>query len=106
MVPVDDGVQADDIETKVRSIIARLAGTKSFTSATSINVDLGIEGDDAVELIEWLHKEFGTSFAGLDMRNYFDDEGIEAVGWFRSRRRPIPIAHIVNVVERGAWFDV
>ena len=105
MPPMDDDRPAQDIESKVLSLIARLAGRKAVTLETSVNRDLGIEGDDASDLIDWLHKQFGTSFVGLDMRDYFNDEGTESIRWFRSRKRPLTVGHIVSVVKKGAWFD-
>ncbi|MDO6388474.1 DUF1493 family protein [Uliginosibacterium sp. 31-12] len=40
--------------------------TKSITSDTLLERDLGITGDDGSELLEELQKHFGISFAGED----------------------------------------
>lgn len=73
--------------------------------------DLGIGGDDADEFLEAIHATFGTRFDGFAFATYFPDEH-EAVGehWFRrlgfkDTRKPFRLGHLVDVVQRGAWFE-
>jgi len=49
--------------------------SRDITKTTRINKDLGIEGDDAVELIEFLEDHFHISL-NIDLRSYFLGEGI------------------------------
>jgi len=75
-----------------------------------IHEDLRIAGDDAADLINKIHKEFGTSFEGFEFNDYFPDE-TEAIfyliliplGW--SRKKSISVRHLVDVVNTGKWFE-
>lgn len=73
--------------------------------------DLGITGDDAAELIDNIHHQFGTRFEGFVFRNYFSDEPDLITSWleriFKSliREKPLTVRHLAKVVEAGAWFD-
>jgi Protein of unknown function (DUF1493) len=71
-----------------------------------VNLDLNIQGDDANELIDEIHREFGTSFSGMDMRKFFKDEGMGvALGFWRQGKLPLTVRHLCNVIERGCWFE-
>ena len=54
----------------------RVSPKVKITSETLLEFDLGITGDDGVELIEAIEQEFGVSFVGLDgsYREAFDLE--------------------------------
>ncbi len=75
-----------------------------------LHEDLGIADDDAVDLINRIHKDFGTSFESFEFTDYFPDE-TEAIfyltliplGW--SRKKSISVRHLVDVVNAGKWFE-
>jgi hypothetical protein len=77
---------------------------------TRLYHDLSIAGEDAGELLDAIHKRFGTRFWGFDFEVYFPDESEAGPGnlrlavWDRPRRR-FTFGHLVSVVERGRWFD-
>ncbi len=72
----------DDIETQVRDYIALMADVNAdrVQPATRLLHDLGIDGDDAVELFKGLHERFGMDLTLLHehWNQYFGPEG---VGW-------------------------
>ncbi len=45
-----------------------------LSSQTSINVDLGVDGDDADELIQYLHERSGVIFSDFPFDRYFGPE--------------------------------
>ena len=45
------------------------------SSNTSINLDLGIDGDDAVEFLEKFSARFSVNFDSLEFSKYFLQEG-------------------------------
>lgn len=99
----------DPVQDRVLAIISRIVCTKKpIPLSTSINQSLRIDGDDAVELIEAIHKEFQTRFDGFEFYKYFHDEGAFVIFSFWSRREKkedLTVQHLVDVVKKGTWFD-
>jgi hypothetical protein len=98
------------VQNKVFGIVSRIAGTKKISGATSINHDLPVDGDDAYELLMSIKNEFGTDFDGFDFYRYFRDEGAVMFpsGLFRrfyKKKNSLTIQHLIDVVEKGSWFD-
>ena len=48
------------------------------TLTTALENDLGITGDDAVELLIKFEEEFGVNWQGLNFTQYFTPEGVKA----------------------------
>jgi acyl carrier protein len=93
-------------EERLISLIQRMSGNVNVSLDSTVNLDLNIQGDDAVELIEEIHNEFGTKFNGMDMRRFFKDEGIEILlKFFKQNKTPLSVRHLLDVVERGSWFE-
>jgi Protein of unknown function (DUF1493) len=93
-------------QARLINLIERMSGRRRVRLDDNVNFDLVIEGDDAAELIDAIHKEFGTSFAGMDMRKYFKDEGFEIqLRFWRMGKLPLSIRHLLNVIEKGHWFE-
>jgi hypothetical protein len=95
-----------DEHARLIGIVEKISGRRNVTFNNTVNFDLKIEGDDAVDLIENIHREFGSSFNGMDMRKFFKDEGIEAaLGFWRMGKLPLSVGHLLKVVEKGSWFE-
>jgi len=102
----------DEIRTRLESFLRRIGGKKKVISEkTLVLQDLGIGGDDAGELLDEIHASFGTRFDGFEFDLYFPNE-TEALGehyarllGFKSRRKPLPVGHLVSVIEHGQWFE-
>ena len=82
-----------------------------MTDATRIYRDLIIAGDDAAELLESIHKEFGTRFEGFVFQKYFPSE-TEALPLrlgkllgLESRKHALTLGHLVAVIQKGSWFE-
>ena len=92
-------------------MLAKFIGRKKVSNNSALLQDLGIAGDDAWELLKEINLQFGTDFSKMPFSAYFPDE-TEALGvhWAkligrRNPRKPLTVGHLVNVIDRGVWFD-
>jgi hypothetical protein len=92
---------------KLFDLLKSVGGVRNAAPESRLSHDLKIDGDDAHDLIEAVHKEFGTSFAGMEMRDFFLDEDPLAIlfGFGRGKKKPLTVRHLLKVIENGAWFD-
>ena len=100
-----------DVAAVLRRMLSRYVGRSRIGPQTSVNRLLGLNGDDAAEFLEEIHRRFGTSFSGFDFDAYFSDEAeafgehvLGLVGLDR-RKAPLTFEHLVRVVEAGQWFE-
>jgi hypothetical protein len=92
-------------------VLREIAGSnRTIDKSTLIYEDLLISGDDAADLIERIHKEFGASFRNFRFSDYFPDE-TESIFhrifllFARSKKKPLTVGHLLEVIDRGEWFD-
>lgn len=93
-------------------IVQEIYGQKiKIEDETRIYHDLFVAGDDAIELFERVHKEFGTDFTGLHFPEYFPNETDSIFYyWFRflglrGNFKELTVSHLVNVVDAGHWYQ-
>jgi hypothetical protein len=100
-----------DTYDKLIQIIRPIVGTVCLIEpSTNLNTDLHIYGDDAWEILESVHKTFSVVFDGLQFEKYFYTEEEVYLPYFLSalllkKRKPLPVVHVMRVIERGQWFD-
>ncbi len=98
----------------LRGIVVKFTGCResALNDETLLLDDLGLHGDDVDELLQEIHKAFGTSFRELDFGMYFPNE--TEGGWtYRidtflrpsRKKKPLTFGHLSAVVERGHWFE-
>ena len=65
-----------EITSKVLAFIAKKTGVKEskITMESRLGSDLGLDGDDALELLEGFGKEFNVSVKSIDFEKYFNAE--------------------------------
>lgn len=93
-------------------MIQEIAPEKSrIDDSTCLYHDLSVSGDDAVELLDKVHREFNTAFDGFSFEVYFPNE-TEAIYLkfaklfgYRGRRKRLTFGHLLRVVENGRWFE-
>lgn len=94
-----------------RAVLKPFLWNESVSEDTRILQDLGIDGDDADEFLEAVHKTFGTRFEGFNFSTYFSNQEIgNGDVWlrrlgFEDARKPLTVGHLVDVIIRGSWFD-
>lgn len=86
--------------------IGALDYEKLFLS-TSINHDLGCDGDDAAELMAELGELFTIKFEDYDAYRYFKPEGYDLLKWLRKADRhgniPLTFAMLRHAIVQGRW---
>lgn len=70
--------------------------------------DLGIDGDDAAELLEKIGDECGVDFTGFDFERHFWPESNIVNIFFgparvRDAKIPIKVVDLVNAAGSGRW---
>src|SRR5579863_10497581 len=101
--------RAETFET-LKTVLEPFVGNESVSEDTRILQDLGIDGDDADELLEAVHAKFGTRFEGFVFSTYFSNEEFgSGEGWLRRRgfedpRKPLTVGHLLDVIIGGVWF--
>jgi hypothetical protein len=92
--------------TDIKEFIARETGCSldALIDTALIELDLGITGDDAWELLDAIHKEYKTDLSNFDFTLYFAPEAgpIEnkEYGYY-----PVTVQTIVDSVISGKWVS-
>lgn len=102
----------DSIRDKLVSIVLRISGGKREPDdCDCLYHNLRIAGDDALELLEAVQKEFGTKFDNLNFGTYFPNEG-DLMGYqlskmfgVRDKLKRFNFGHLVEVVKSGHWYE-
>ena len=98
-------------EQLLREIVTKVTGISEVGDETCLYHDLLIAGDDAANLLDIIHSQFGTRFDNLEFSAYFPDETeafplrVAKLFGYKSPHKKIPFRHLVKVVEEGQWFD-
>lgn len=78
-----------------------------LTLNTSINHDLGCDGDDAAELMADLADRFSIDFVDYDAYRYFHPEGYDLMRWRRAKDRrgmiPLTLAMLYQAIKERCW---
>ena len=81
-----------------------------ITASTRIGEDLGVDGDDASDLLMAFASRFHVDLAGFQFARHFGPEA----GWCpfyalyclytgRGRTEPVTVAQLADAAERGIW---
>lgn len=103
----------EEILKELAPVLLKIGGKKMPVSeATLIFHDLTIGGDDAAELIEEVHARYGTRFEGFKYETYFPNEVEDfweyvgsLFGFKRTERKHFWVGHLIDVIQKGAWFE-
>ncbi len=111
----------DDVSAAVRTFIASELGAKrdKVLPGTTLQHDLGIDGDDADDFLAAFARRFNVDLSGLDFNQHFEGEGFDPFGcalvlywlfprWIPSpyplRKIPITVNDLIAVVRAGRWL--
>lgn len=118
------GIPSDALIDELRALVAGQTGRPlaEVTAETTLYSDLGVDGDDAGELLSAVAQRWNVSFDGFVFHDHFDGEGVDAltpivVGVFRAlwprfrvlwrealaNEREITIAHLALCASLGHW---
>lgn len=106
----------DDLEKEVFELIASKTGCKidKLTLDSRINQDLGVDGADAIELMDAIQEKFHVDMADLAFSRHFGPEGFDLIyliRWllsakFRQANRLLPlyVRDVVEAARHGRWM--
>lgn len=97
-----------------------------FSKTTRIAEDLGIDGQDGIELLELIAKEFSLNMNGFDWVKYFAPEGCnplilllwplrtiiprKCLEFFQfdlfCEKTPLTLQHLCTCIDERRWLDV
>ena len=93
----------------VISLVAECAGVsmQQISLDTAINLDLGIDGDDACELLEAFSSKFDVDLSTFQFDRYFASEAcLPWLSFTRASRAPICIRDLVQMAYPEMWGQV
>jgi hypothetical protein len=80
---------------------------EGLSLATDIARDLGVDGDDANELMSEFFEKFAMKIDGYDAYRYFVPEGYDLLSFRRNKDRrgniPLRLGMLYLAVKSGAW---
>ena len=103
-----DTVEAD-VKRRVQVITA---STKPVGAKSELYFELRISGDDAIDLLEGIARNYNITFAGFEFEAYFPNE-TEAFwhlwgsrfGLCKPKFKSFTVQHLMAVVRRREWFE-
>ncbi|WGL16667.1 DUF1493 family protein [Microbulbifer bruguierae] len=88
---------------------------EKISGDTLVNFDLGVDGDDGVELLQEYAKKFNVDIGGIS-ESYFGPEGVPLLwpfnfirlllGYRPSSLVPLPVSQLVKSAEAGKWVNM
>lgn len=101
-----------EMEERVAKLLQReLRLSEPPDQSIAINLDLGVDGDDAVSLLERLHGELGIDFSGFRFHEYFGDENpplttvIRVILGRELPLRPLTVRMLTDAAVLGRWTE-
>jgi acyl carrier protein len=85
------------VDEVIRAISEFCAVPKhKISERTSLLYDLGIDGDDADDLMTMLEKRFSVDLSDLDLSRYFRGEGIFSGG----KKEEMTVAQLTEIISK------
>ncbi len=101
-------------ESEIKKIIVKLHSVQpaKISSDTDLFKDLGIDGDDAVEIFEVISETFEVDFTGIEWEYYFGPEAgfnpleLLSLSWWKWHRNRIPVTihDLAKAVIEKRWI--
>lgn len=93
---------------KLIDLIIKQSGLSDIALDQDLERDLGISGDDALELMLAIEQEFDVDFNQFKFSDYFYDEMQQMQRFFhwltrRYKRKVITAEDLIAAIEQGKW---
>ena len=92
------------IQEKLRALIFKYTYREHITMETSINKDLCIEGDDAIDFLNEFVILFQVDITHFPFDEYFYNEGELSMIWFLKRfkkaKKPLTIHQLMEAIDK------
>jgi hypothetical protein len=78
--------------------------------STRLGKDLGVDGDDGLEVMARFAETFGVDLSALKPEAYFGPEGINPLwllspSWWRRKYKEITIQDLLDAARAGVWVN-
>ena len=92
------------LQEKLKTLIFKYTYKKHITLETSINKDLCIEGDDAIDFLNEFATLFQVDITHFPFNDYFYNEGelsmIWFLKWFKNSKKPMPFYQLIEAIDK------
>lgn len=96
---------SEQLFEELRAFIVKQIGVdeEEVTKEASLQNDLGVYGDDAVDLIVAFSKKFKVNVSNFMAADYFKPEGIDTLGLFTKgqARKKLTVGHLEKAAMAG-----
>jgi hypothetical protein len=108
-----DSLSDGELFARVAATIHEVAGTPlgSVAPESRIGEDLGVWGDDGIDLLEVLDNQFVMDWSGIEPGLHFGDEVQahpwkvqESAAWFE--RQPLTVGALMEALRAGRWPEI
>lgn len=76
---------------------------KEINFSTRLEEDLGVTGDEAVELLLSIGKEFKIDLTGFDFKRYFHPE--PSIHAYYSKIEPLTVQNLLDAIKFGKFIQ-
>lgn len=92
----------NEIFARLQAFIAKETHTKpqKITPEAGLEMNLGIYGDDTVELIIAFSKEFNVDVSNFIFKNYIGPEGV-TFSFRETKRKDLKVSHLEKAIVAG-----
>lgn len=108
-------MEAVSIEEQVKIFVAQQTVFKidKISLSTELGKDLGVDGDDAVELLENFSEKFQVDFSAFEFDRYFGGEvSFDPFAWFAAilsrtavcNLEPLTVQDLVDSAKAKRWL--
>lgn len=96
----------EEIFEKIQAFIVERIGVDELevTTNASLQNDLGIYGDDAIDFFIAFGREFNVDVSKFMAADYFNGEGVDIFG-LRNPKKPFTVGHLEKAVIAGRLDD-
>jgi hypothetical protein len=96
----------DDLAT----LLINMSAKEDISPDDRIYHDLGIRGEDAAELVNFMYRQYGVDFSRLQFNNFFFDEGLTlrdlwavVTRFPKSAKQEVTVSDLVRICQSGVW---
>ncbi len=109
---------------EIVKLVAEISGRSDVRPDSRLGADLGIDGDDAIEILGRIASKYEIDWSEFQFPRYFDDEGADFFQPFfvivarrisrsfdarwravLAAEREITLRHLAHVAEMGRWIE-
>ncbi len=113
---------SNDIDDRVIDFVANYVGidAREINNRTTVNDELGVDGDDGLDMLEGFSKEFDVDISSMEVI-YFSSEGLDfsiifspvlsvlgVLGLVDAKRkhiRPLTVSTMIESAKNKVWID-